>query len=202
LAARWRTETWKSGTQQHELIQDDSAAEISGRPRKPSWIGSLTVQQRIGSNVATATALGAFLTLCGQATTPNCAFSAGTPARTHAKFTALLARLRTGPITITLGGQKVTFTRLIISPIPSASLPGWPPRRSCPPWAARPVPGRVLPSHHRAPMSGGRPRTSRHADHPICTVASLPKIDPAAPPNGGDGRGAPVSTGHDLLSAG
>jgi pimeloyl-ACP methyl ester carboxylesterase len=100
---------------------------------------TLTVQQRMDTDVATAATLDAFLALCGQATTKDCAFSAGTPAKTRAKFTVLLARLRKGPITITIGGQKATFsyaslltdlaagmqiTRLIISPIPSATLPG------------------------------------------------------------------------------
>ena len=103
---------------------------------------TLTVLQRVGQDVATADTLDAFLTLCGDATTKDCAFSAGTPARTHAKFTALLARLRKGPVTITLGGSKVTFTYaslltnlvpvlqitrpFVNTQIPSASLPGWP----------------------------------------------------------------------------
>ena len=124
------------------------AMVLDGNVAPTAWTNNndphatLTVQQREGSDVAAANTLDAFLNLCGEATTKNCAFSAGTPARTHAKFTVLLARLGTGSITITVGGSKVTFTYaslltnlvsvlqitrpIVNKQIPSASVPGWP----------------------------------------------------------------------------
>ncbi len=46
------------------------------------------------SDQGSANTLAAFLRLCGRTTTAHCAFSAGSPAATRAKFAALLARLR------------------------------------------------------------------------------------------------------------
>lgn len=124
------------------------AMVLDGNVAPTAWTNNndphatLTVEQREGSDVAAASTLDAFLTLCGQATTGNCAFSAGTPAKTQAKFNVLLDRLRTGPITITIGGSEVTFTYaslltdlasalqvtrpIVNEQIPSASVPGWP----------------------------------------------------------------------------
>jgi pimeloyl-ACP methyl ester carboxylesterase len=55
--------------------------------------GALPSSLRRGSDLATAATMRAFLNLCGRATTAACAFSAGTPAATRAKFAALLHRL-------------------------------------------------------------------------------------------------------------
>ncbi|GAA2212003.1 alpha/beta hydrolase [Nonomuraea monospora] len=55
---------------------------------------------RLGSDRASASALNSFLDLCGKASTAACAFSAGTPARTRAKFDTLLARLRRQGVTV------------------------------------------------------------------------------------------------------
>ena len=54
---------------------------------------------RIGSTAWVARTLAAFLRICGQHPVRDCAFSAGSPAATSAKWDALLARLRRGPIT-------------------------------------------------------------------------------------------------------
>ena len=56
----------------------------------------LSTYLRMGSDKAAAKALAAFLRICGQRSTQACAFSAGSPAATKAKWNALLARLRRG----------------------------------------------------------------------------------------------------------
>ena len=62
--------------------------------------GSLPDSLREGEDLATASVMRSFLNLCGKAATTACAFSAGTPAGTRAKFAALLHRLRKRPVTI------------------------------------------------------------------------------------------------------
>ncbi|MGZ6565351.1 MAG: alpha/beta hydrolase, partial [Solirubrobacteraceae bacterium] len=54
---------------------------------------------RLGSTTGAARTLAAFLRICGQRSWEECAFTAGSPAKTTAKWDALLARLRQGPIT-------------------------------------------------------------------------------------------------------
>jgi pimeloyl-ACP methyl ester carboxylesterase len=63
---------------------------------------------RLGQDEANAAGLTAFLNLCGQATTAACAFSAGTPAATRAKWHTLLRRLTAHPVTA--GSPPQTFT--------------------------------------------------------------------------------------------
>jgi hypothetical protein len=58
------------------------------------------------ARASTATLTG-FLDLCGSAPTTACAFSAGSPAATRAKFATLLSRLRQHPVTI--GTQTYTY---------------------------------------------------------------------------------------------
>jgi pimeloyl-ACP methyl ester carboxylesterase len=64
---------------------------------------------RLGSGRASAAAMTAFLNLCGQTTTAACAFSAGSPAATRAKWTTLLDRLRRHPVTVGSPPQVVTY---------------------------------------------------------------------------------------------
>ena len=70
--------------------------------------GNLPYAMRLGIDQAQAADMTAFLNLCGQATKAACAFSAGTPAATHAKWHTLLRRLKSHPIT--LGNPPHTFT--------------------------------------------------------------------------------------------
>jgi pimeloyl-ACP methyl ester carboxylesterase len=63
---------------------------------------------RIGSGQATQTVMTAFLDLCGKAPATACAFSAGTPAATTAKWHRLLRLARRHPVN--LGGQQGTYT--------------------------------------------------------------------------------------------
>jgi pimeloyl-ACP methyl ester carboxylesterase len=97
----------------------------------------LSTYLRMGSDEAAARALDAFLRICGQRSTQACAFSAGSPAATKAKWGALLARLRKAPIV--LGGTAYTYAAVVTSasnalsyvqpyttPVTGGSLPGWP----------------------------------------------------------------------------
>ena len=97
----------------------------------------LSTYLRMGSDKAAAKALDAFLRICGQRSTQACAFSAGSPAATKAKWDALLARLRKAPIT--LGGTAYTYAEIVTdvsygltyvqphtTPVTGGSLQGWP----------------------------------------------------------------------------
>ncbi|MGW2986406.1 alpha/beta hydrolase [Streptomyces goshikiensis] len=53
---------------------------------------------RLGSDLGSADTLGQFLDLCGRAPMTGCAFSAGSPAATRAKYATLLARLAERPV--------------------------------------------------------------------------------------------------------
>jgi len=68
---------------------------------------------RLGSDKGSAKTLDAFLTLCGQASTAQCAFSAGSAAATKAKWTALLRRLRAHPVTIDNPPRRFTYAALV-----------------------------------------------------------------------------------------
>ena len=65
------------------------------RPAEPPAERVPAHRQRHGA----ARTLAAFLRICGQRSTQDCAFSAGSPAATRAKWDALLAHLRRAPIT-------------------------------------------------------------------------------------------------------
>jgi len=107
-------------------------AWTNGAQPKPAH----SISMRIGSTTAVAKALTAFLSICGERGTSQCAFSAGTPARTTAKWDALLARLKEKPVT--LNGTPVTYAGLLddigdaldivqphSSPVTGGSIQGW-----------------------------------------------------------------------------
>ena len=96
----------------------------------------LSTYLRMDSDKAAARALGAFLRICGQRSTQACAFSAGSPAATRAKWDALLARLRRAPINV--GGTAISYAYVVTTvsfglsfvqpfstPVPDNSAPGW-----------------------------------------------------------------------------
>ncbi|MEV0690708.1 alpha/beta fold hydrolase [Streptomyces sp. NPDC050388] len=58
----------------------------------------LTTFLRMGSDRSAAATLDGFLALCGATTTAHCAFSAGSPKATRAKFDQLMQRLRKQPV--------------------------------------------------------------------------------------------------------
>ena len=97
----------------------------------------LSLYLRLRSGEAAIRALDAFLRICGQRSTQACAFSAGSPAATRAKWAALLARLRRAPII--LGGTAFTYAQVVTevrdtlafvqphaTPVTGGSFPGWP----------------------------------------------------------------------------
>jgi pimeloyl-ACP methyl ester carboxylesterase len=108
-----------------------SAWTNGGRPSP-----RLSISVRIGSTTLVAKTLEAFLRICGQRSKRDCAFSAGSPAATKAKWNALLARLRHGPIL--LNGAAITYTYIVnatsdaldvvqphATPVTDGSIQGW-----------------------------------------------------------------------------
>jgi len=88
---------------------------LDGNLDPAAWSGggSLPDALREGADLATAAVTRSFLNLCGQATTAACAFSAGTPAATQAKYATLLKRLRRQPVTIGTPPQTFTYADAI-----------------------------------------------------------------------------------------
>lgn len=66
-----------------------------------------TTSLRMGSDLGSADTLEQFLKLCGQAPTSRCAFSAGSPEATRAKFSDLMQRLQRHPV------GKWTYARTV-----------------------------------------------------------------------------------------
>jgi pimeloyl-ACP methyl ester carboxylesterase len=75
-----------------------------------SPIAKLGISLRIGSDAGTSSVLASLLRLCGAVDTTKCAFSAGTPHATTAKFDTLLQRLLAAPIVIGSGPNAKTIT--------------------------------------------------------------------------------------------
>lgn len=78
------------------MVFDGNVSPIAwadGDPEVPTGL-------RIGSDLGSARTLRGFLELCGGATVSDCAFSAGSPAATAAKYATLLGRLRSRPLTV------------------------------------------------------------------------------------------------------
>ncbi len=84
----------------------------------PSWL-------RLSRDQGSARGMRDFLDLCGQAATADCAFSAGTPAATRAKWTTLLRRLRAHPVTFGSPAQEYTYAYTIAS-VPLGDVTQWP----------------------------------------------------------------------------
>jgi pimeloyl-ACP methyl ester carboxylesterase len=98
---------------------------LDGNLNPVAWTrqyGGLPTWLRTGRDQATAAVLRDFVDLCGQASTTACAFSAGTPAATRAKFATLLHRLGQHPVTI--GGQTYTAVAAANS-VPVGTVSQW-----------------------------------------------------------------------------
>jgi pimeloyl-ACP methyl ester carboxylesterase len=80
---------------------------------------------REGTDIADAQTMQAFLDLCGKATVTACAFSAGTPAATSAKFAVLSRRLLRHPITIGRPAQTWTYAD-VYTAFPEYEFSSWP----------------------------------------------------------------------------
>ena len=77
-----------------------------------------------GTDQASAASMRAFLDLCGRTTTSACAFSAGTPAATRAKWATLLRRLCWHPVTIGTPPQTYTYADAVVS-VPLTAVSQW-----------------------------------------------------------------------------
>jgi pimeloyl-ACP methyl ester carboxylesterase len=116
---------------------------LDGNVAPTAWTGHrrphprLSISLRMGSDTEAAETLTAFLRICGQRSTRDCAFSAGSPAATRAKWHRLLARLRRAPVTV--GSAVITYAGLVgavnelldvVQPhataVTNGSLLGWP----------------------------------------------------------------------------
>lgn len=101
---------------------------LDGNVNPVAWTtpeGSLTTFLRLDSDEATAANMNAFLRLCGQASTTACAFSAGTPAATQAKWATLQDRLRRHPVTIGSPLQAYSYAD-VIAALPLDTVSQWP----------------------------------------------------------------------------
>lgn len=94
----------------------DPVAWTSGGP-VPSFV-------KEGDGPDAAAQARAFLSLCGQQATSACAFSAGSPAATEAKFATLLRRLRAHPVTV--AGQTLGYAAPFAI-IPPRNVSSWQP---------------------------------------------------------------------------
>ncbi len=119
------------------------AMVLDGNVDPEAWVSGgedrvfLSTFLRQGADEASAQVLDAFLDLCGQVSTAQCAFSAGSAAATQAKWTTLLQRLREQPVTLDFpsGPQTFTYARLVsligeqsglFSVHGGGGVPGWP----------------------------------------------------------------------------
>jgi pimeloyl-ACP methyl ester carboxylesterase len=87
--------------------------------------GRLPTPVRSRTDIADAQTMRAFLRLCGRATVSACAFSAGTPAATTARFATLLRRLRRHPATFGNPAQTWTYAD-VITLFPEFDFSAWP----------------------------------------------------------------------------
>jgi pimeloyl-ACP methyl ester carboxylesterase len=100
---------------------------LDGNLNPVAWTrqyGGLPTWLRTGRDQATAAVLRDFMDLCGQASTAACAFSAGTPAATRAKFATLQHRLHQHPVTI--GSPPQTYTAVAVANfVPVGTVSQW-----------------------------------------------------------------------------
>jgi pimeloyl-ACP methyl ester carboxylesterase len=95
----------------------DPVAWTNGDGRLPAFL-------RMGADKASAATLKAFLDLCG--TSPTCAFSAGSPAATHAKFDKLLSRLHDRPVPVGTPPDTVSCDDLCaVLSLPLSQVSAW-----------------------------------------------------------------------------
>jgi pimeloyl-ACP methyl ester carboxylesterase len=108
---------------------------LDGNINPVAWTrgGRLPTALRMGTDESAAATLRSFLGRCGRVPATRCAFSAGSPAATRAKFAALLRRLRQHPVRA--GAQRYTYASTVsavsqflysLRPVPALGFPGWP----------------------------------------------------------------------------
>jgi pimeloyl-ACP methyl ester carboxylesterase len=82
------------------MVLDGDADPVQWATGTGGSAAVLSTLLRQGSDEGSATALSAFLDLCGRAPASACAFSAGSPVATRARFATLLNRLARHPVTM------------------------------------------------------------------------------------------------------
>jgi pimeloyl-ACP methyl ester carboxylesterase len=97
--------------------------------------GTLPAVIRQNRDLATAAAMRSYLDLCGQAPVAACAFSAGPPVATEAKFATLEKILLRHPVSFGTPPQAVTYADLLTD-IPLGTVGQWQGQRG-------PAPGTV-----------------------------------------------------------
>jgi pimeloyl-ACP methyl ester carboxylesterase len=132
--------------------------------------GDLPTFLRQGSDQASAAVMRAFLDLCGKTTTSACAFSAGTPAATRAKWATLLRRLRRHPVTVGTPPQTYTYaTAVTVQAMQLATVSEWPSAASLLQqlWVA---------STAGRPSTPASPATRAQASQPATAAAAPPAV--------------------------
>jgi pimeloyl-ACP methyl ester carboxylesterase len=99
---------------------------LDGNLNPATWTNSGTLPSSLRENrdLAAAATMRDFLDLCGQAATSACAFSAGSPAATRAKWATLLRRLSRHPVSIGTPRQVYTYADAVAA-VPLGSVAQW-----------------------------------------------------------------------------
>lgn len=99
---------------------------LDGNLNPVTWTNSGTLPSSLRENRdrAAAATMRDFLDLCGQTATSACAFSAGSPAATRAKWATLLRRLSRHPVSIGTPPQVYTYADAIAA-VPLGSVAQW-----------------------------------------------------------------------------
>jgi pimeloyl-ACP methyl ester carboxylesterase len=92
------------------MVLDGNANPVQWATGTGRSAAVLSTLLRQNSDEGSAAALRAFLDLCGRAPASSCAFSAGRPAATRARFATLLGRLTRHPVTM----AGTTYTRAVM----------------------------------------------------------------------------------------
>jgi pimeloyl-ACP methyl ester carboxylesterase len=99
---------------------------LDGSLNPATWTnsGALPSSLRENRDLASAATMRDFLDLCGQKATSACAFSAGSPTATRAKWATLLRRLSRHPVTIGTPAQVYTYADAVAA-VPLGSVAQW-----------------------------------------------------------------------------
>jgi pimeloyl-ACP methyl ester carboxylesterase len=100
---------------------------LDGNLNPAAWThpdGVLPSSLREGRDLAAAATLRDFLDLCGQTATPACAFSAGSPAATRAKWATLLRRLLRHPVAAGTPRQVYSYADAVTA-VPLGRVAQW-----------------------------------------------------------------------------
>lgn len=115
------------------------AMVFDGNISPTAWAGGEGVDDtptalRMAADTGTSATMNDFLALCGRATVQQCAFSAGNPAATVAKYQTLLQRLSLAPVSAGSPPQPYTMANTVAAvrnflytthPDPALDQPGW-----------------------------------------------------------------------------